>query len=242
MSETERYSDARRGGIPLLLLNAFALVLLLALWAYAAWFVPTVAGLGIAELDRAGVINEDALRKHYPDLAENTRHNLGRWTVAPGRRAALGAVGVGTGVAVGNIGIVVWLLLAKKRKPSGAAEQDAEQARPGQKRPGMSNPTVALVGLVLMLTALAMMVTCITVMYIGPFAVIALPALWTMALIIIGTVLGLASVRTRAGKAAAILGIVVLLLLAYVVFRWFAPSPPEIADPVRDISARCLSR
>jgi len=31
----------------------------------------------ITDLDRDGVINADALKAHYPDLAVNLRHNLG---------------------------------------------------------------------------------------------------------------------------------------------------------------------
>lgn len=104
------------GGRALLIVwNAVAMVLLIALWVYAARVVPLAGASRITTLDRAGVINEEALREHFPQLAENMRYNLGMWTEAPGRSAAVKTAMLGTFVVAGNLAIVAGFMFAAKR-------------------------------------------------------------------------------------------------------------------------------
>ncbi|MGC3989413.1 MAG: hypothetical protein QM796_06995 [Chthoniobacteraceae bacterium] len=90
----------------------------LATLAFAFGFVVVffLRGVGparITEYDRAGAINEDVIKRDFPDIAPNLRYNLGRDITETHQKALL--VFVSIGFAVSSFGVVLTLLPEKQK-------------------------------------------------------------------------------------------------------------------------------
>ncbi len=93
-------------------------------WGYHYVLVGLSAPMRVTELDRAGVINEEALKKAFPDLAVNTRVEVGRWIAEDERQAASDAILAGLCLSVVNLALSVALY----RRRRAGVRTDAEAA------------------------------------------------------------------------------------------------------------------
>ena len=100
----------------LLALNCVVLAGFALGWAYVALVVPLGAQARITALDRAGVINEGAVQKEYPQFADNVRGKLGPWIADQDHHAAMLLAAIGTLVAAINC-VIVWMCRPKKEPP-----------------------------------------------------------------------------------------------------------------------------
>ncbi len=70
------------------------------------------------QLDREGVINQDALAKFHPSYgftAANHRNSVPRYIAGPALRALRANAEIGLAVAATNLAVAVWALLAARR-------------------------------------------------------------------------------------------------------------------------------
>lgn len=101
----------------LLVWNSLAIVTCIAWWAYADWVGGVNVTLRVADLDRAGVINNDKVAQSFPTLVQtNMRYDLGMWITEKLRRTSSLATITGTLAGVINI-IMLVLLYFQKRMP-----------------------------------------------------------------------------------------------------------------------------
>ncbi len=91
----------------LLLWNVALLLVFAAGWAYCEWFAPVEGALRVATLDRAGVIDQAALEKSFPEFADDPRHALGRWIAEKDHKAAV--IACITGLMVTAVNLVLLL-------------------------------------------------------------------------------------------------------------------------------------
>ncbi len=96
-------------------------------WGYVALVVPLDAQMRVTEIDRAGVINEEALQQSYPQLADSVRDRLGPWIAEKDHHAALFFAGLGTLVAAVNCAMV---FLCRPKKTEDAETTDRQRISP----------------------------------------------------------------------------------------------------------------
>lgn len=110
-----------------LALNSVALVG----FAVALFGQPRITALKVCmrytELDRAGVINNDALQKTYPDLAVNPRGLVARYIGGPALRAQQVNALLGLSLAIVNLALAVGLVVAARRSACANAEPSPDQ-------------------------------------------------------------------------------------------------------------------
>ena len=99
-------------------LNCLLALAFLATIAYIHVAMPLSANLCVTKLDRAGVINEAALKEMSPWLAENIRGRLGAWIAKTEHTAAMMCGAFCVLVALGNAVGLYFLIPAEARKLS----------------------------------------------------------------------------------------------------------------------------
>ena len=80
------------------------------------FFLRSVGPMRITEYDRAGAINEEVIKREFPDIAPNLRYNLGRDITATHQKVLL--VFVSLGFAVSAFGLAYTLMPEKSGRPS----------------------------------------------------------------------------------------------------------------------------
>ena len=70
------------------------------------------ASMRVTALDRAGVLNEEALQEKFPELAKNIRYSVGRWIVEDEQHRAVVAAWLGFVIVVTNVILLqIWVLI-----------------------------------------------------------------------------------------------------------------------------------
>jgi len=101
-------------------------------WVYIDCIVILGAPFKVTELDRKEVINETKLAEFYPDLALNTRYNLGRWIAEKAYNSASVTVKAGLLAAVLNVILLKMGFRAARKKCSGEGVQQIQIGKHGK--------------------------------------------------------------------------------------------------------------
>ena len=104
-------------------LNCLVVLGFLCAIPWLRWAVPLGTVGKVADLDRAGVIDETKLQEAYPELAENTRHALPMWLTEDMHEAATRTAAAGAVAAMLNLALLIFAHQSRRGRDAVAQTQ-----------------------------------------------------------------------------------------------------------------------